>query len=177
VHSDLSRPVTGVNRRDRNGCKVVAGLAELHSAEAFAMLGDLRRCMAAVGAAEQRFAAVGPRDPAAALFCPSHHARLVGSCWLFLNRPDKALPVLDNARRHIAARRKSTAVVLGNLALASIKRRNIDAATAHLNQAIDVIEQTRGGGGLNLAFTAARQLRPWRHESPVQDVHDRLLAL
>jgi hypothetical protein len=40
-----------------------------------------------------------------------------------------------------------------------------------------VVEQARGGGGLNVAFTAARELRPWRNERVVQEVNDRLLAL
>ena len=84
---------------------------------------------------------------------------------------------MRDARQLIAARRKSTAVILGNLALASILQRDVDAATSYLHQTIDVIERTRAGGGLNLAFAAARQLRPWRNEPPVQDVNDRLLTL
>lgn len=74
-------------------------------------------------------------------------------------------------------RKKATAIVLGNLALASIRQRHIDTAAGRLHQAIDVVEQTRGGGGLNVVFTAARELRPWRNEPVVQDVNDRLLAL
>lgn len=48
---------------------------------------------------------------------------------------------------------------------------------AGLHKAIDVVEQTRGGGGLNVVFMAARELRPWRNERAVQDVSDRLLTL
>ncbi|MGN9890415.1 helix-turn-helix transcriptional regulator [Micromonospora sp. L31] len=161
----------------RSDSQVIAGLAQLHRAEAHAMLGEARDCSDALGAAEAHFAAVDPRDPATALFCPSHHARLAGSCSLFLNKPVEAVSALENARQLIAARRKSTAVVLGNLALASVLRRDVDAATSYLHQAIDVIERTRAGGGLNLAFAAARQLRPWRDEPSVQDVNDRLLTL
>ncbi|MGW5014901.1 hypothetical protein ACWEOR_22795, partial [Micromonospora chalcea] len=84
---------------------------------------------------------------------------------------------LEEARQLIAARRKSTAVVLGNLALASILHRDVDAATSHLRQTIEVIERTRAGGGLNLAFAAARQLRPWRDLPSVEDVNDRLFTL
>ncbi|MFE0590530.1 helix-turn-helix transcriptional regulator [Micromonospora echinospora] len=160
-----------------NDSHVIAGLAHLHRAEAHAMLGQPRDCAGALVAAEDHFAAVDPNDPAAVLFCPSHYTRLAGSCWLFLNRPTDAIVALQNARHLIAARRKSTAVILGNLALASILQRDIDAATSYLHEAIDVIERTRAGGGLNLAFTAARQLRPWRDQPAVQDVNDRLLTL
>ncbi|MEV6690470.1 helix-turn-helix transcriptional regulator [Micromonospora sp. NPDC051196] len=161
----------------RNDSHVIAGLAHLHRAEAHAMLGQPRDCSDALSAAENHLAAVDTHDPAAALFCPSHYTRLAGSCWLFLNKPADAIPALENARHLIAARRKSTAVVLGNLALASILQRDLDAATCYLHEAIDVIEGTRAGGGLNLAFTAARQLRPWRDQPAVQDVNDRLLTL
>ncbi|GAA4061336.1 hypothetical protein [Actinomadura miaoliensis] len=40
-----------------------------------------------------------------------------------------------------------------------------------------MVEQTRGGGGLNVVFKAGRELRPWRNEPLVRDVHDRMMAL
>ncbi len=67
--------------------------------------------------------------------------------------------------------------MLGNLALAGIRQRNVDAAVIRLHEAIDVVEQNRGGGGLNVVFTAGRELRPWRNERLVQEVNDRLLGL
>jgi len=39
------------------------------------------------------------------------------------------------------------------------------------------VEVSRGGGGLNIVFTAARELNPWRNERVVQEVNDRLLGL
>ncbi len=43
--------------------------------------------------------------------------------------------------------------------------------------AIDELERTRGGAGLNVVFTAGRELRPWRDEVIVPEVQDRMLAL
>jgi hypothetical protein len=74
-------------------------------------------------------------------------------------------------------RLKVSAIVLGNLTLAYLRQRKLAEATATLHAAIDEVERTRGGGGLNLVFAAGRELRPWRQEPAVQDVHDRLLAL
>jgi transcriptional regulator with XRE-family HTH domain len=156
---------------------VIAGLALLHVGEAHAMLGDARSCDGALVAAETHFAQADPGDPAHVLFCPSQHGRLAGSCWLFLGKPDKAEAILDATRGLLTARRKSTAIVLGNLAMASIRQRHIDTAAVRLHEAIDVVEQTRGGGGLNVVFTAARELRSWRNERAVQEVNDRLLTL
>ncbi len=161
----------------RGDSHVIAGLAHLHHAEAHALLGHDRDCSTALGTAEAHLSAIDKGDPAGVLSAPSHYARLEGSCWLFLNKPDKAITALQDARRLSEAQRKSTAVILGNLALASILRRDVEAATSYLHQAINVIEPTRAGGGLNLAFTAARQLRPWRAEPAVQDVNDRLFTI
>ncbi len=68
-------------------------------------------------------------------------------------------------------------MVLGNLALAYIRLSQFDAAVAWLNAAIDVTERHRGGGGLNIICAAGRQLRPWRGNSEVQDVYDRIMTL
>ncbi len=72
---------------------------------------------------------------------------------------------------------KSHALVLGNLALAYIRQRTLDEAVASLHLAIDVTEVSRGGGGLNVIFTAGRQLQRWRQNSGVQDVYDRIMSL
>jgi transcriptional regulator with XRE-family HTH domain len=157
--------------------QVIAGLAWLHVAEAHAMLADAQRCARALGAAEMQFARIRPDDPARVLYCPSDHARLAGSCWLYLGKPAKAETILDESRLATRARRKSTAIVYGNLALASARQRNVDTAVARLHEAIDVVEQTRSGGGLNVTFAAVRELRPWRTERVVQEVNDRLLTV
>jgi hypothetical protein len=115
--------------------------------------------------------------PAGLLFCPSQYGRLAGSCQLRLGRPDKAEAILNSTRRLLPGSRKATAILLGNLAKASIRQGHLDAGAAYLHEAIDVIERTRAGGGLNIVFTAARELRPWRNEPVVQEVNDRLLAL
>jgi hypothetical protein len=74
-------------------------------------------------------------------------------------------------------RPKSRSLVLGNLALARLRQRQLDGATQTLHQAIDPLEQSRGGGGMTVVFGAVRELYPWRQESAVRDVQDRVLAL
>jgi len=66
---------------------------------------------------------------------------------------------------------------LGNLALAHVHQRDIEQAATVLHRAIDLLEVSRGGGGLNVVSAAVRELRPWRQEQAVQDVHERLLEL
>jgi transcriptional regulator with XRE-family HTH domain len=156
---------------------VLTGLAVLHAAEAWAILGRRQDCEQALGEAEGFFERIGAADGAADLFSPTQHGRLAGSCYLFLNDAKRAEPILDVTAQALRDRSKSQAIVLGNLALARIRQQKLDEAVASLHSAIDVVEMTWGGGGLNIVFGAGRELRPWRQVPVVQDVYDRLLTL
>lgn len=157
--------------------QVLTGLAVLHTAEAHAMLADAHACEQAIAQAEAHFGQVTEDDPALELFSPSQLGRLTGSCYLFLGDARKAEPVLEATAIAAAGQSKSQAIVYGNLALALIRQNRIDAATATLAQAIDIVEVNRAGGGLTVIFGAARELRPWQDLPAVRDTHDRLLTL
>jgi transcriptional regulator with XRE-family HTH domain len=156
---------------------VLTGLAVLHAAEAWAMLGQRPDCEQALSQAEACFERIGAADGAADLFSPTQHGRLAGSCYLFLKDAKRAEPILATTAQALRDRSKSQAIVLGNLALARIRQKKLDEAAASLHSAIDVVEMTWGGGGLNIVFGAGRELRPWRQVPVVQDVYDRLLTL
>lgn len=156
---------------------VLTGLAILHSAEAYAMLGQRQECEQALKDAERHFERIGMADAAMDLFSPTQHGRLSGSCYLFLNDTKRAQRILERTAAELRDRPKSQAIVLGNLALACIRQQKLDEAAGALHRAIDVIEQTWGGGGLNVVFSAGQELRPWRHVADVQHVYDRLLSL
>jgi tetratricopeptide (TPR) repeat protein len=153
------------------------GLALLHVGEGHAMLGERRECEAALGAAEVHLEAMQAADPAYGLFSSDRLGRVRGSCYLALGDGAKAGPILESTARRLQGRHKSKAIILGNLALAHIGQREVDQAVAVLHRAIDLLEISRGGGGLNVAFAAVRELRPWRHEPFAQDLNERLLAL
>jgi tetratricopeptide (TPR) repeat protein len=153
------------------------GLALLHVGEGHAMLGERKQCEAALGAAEAHLEAMQAADPAYGLFSSDRLGRVRGSCYLALGDGAKAGPILESTARRLQGRHKSKAIILGNLALAHIGQRDVDQAVAVLHRAIDLLEISRGGGGLNVAFAAVRELRPWRHEPFAQDLNERLLAL
>lgn len=100
-----------------------------------------------------------------------------GSCNLSLGLPDRAERFLADTVQAVGQEEKVGALVLGNLALACLRQGQLDATTAVLHSAIDVLECTRGGAGLNVVFTAGRELGPWRSEPSVREVHDRMLGL
>ncbi|UIX33348.1 helix-turn-helix domain-containing protein [Streptomyces sp. GQFP] len=161
----------------RSASPSLTGLSLLHVAEGYAMSGDLKSCEEALTQAEAQLDRVGADDVAAEYYTINEFSRLSGSCYLFLNLPERAEPILRMTARALAAKQKSQAIALGNLTLSLIRQRKLDDAAATMHRTIDAVELTRGGGGLNLAFAAGRELREWRHEPWVQDVNDRLLAL
>lgn len=155
----------------------VRGLCLLHVGEAYAMLGEHRQCERALSAAETAFGQIDADDPGASFYSPTQLGRLAGSCYLFLGHPERAEPLLDATAKALPARHKTRSLILGNLALAYLRQRQLEAATTTLHEAIDLLDDTRGGGGLTVVFGAGRELYPWRHEQVVHDVQDRLLAL
>jgi transcriptional regulator with XRE-family HTH domain len=157
--------------------RALTGLAMLHVSEANAMMGDRSACEQALVQAEVQLGRVQEADPARTLVTPEQLNRMAGSCYLSLGEPARAQALLHTVSSALHDRKKSQAIVLGNLALAQIRQRQIEGATAALHEAIDIVERTRGGGALNVLFTASRELRSWRERTDVQDVTDRMLAL
>lgn len=156
---------------------VLTGLAVLHAAEAQAMLGERAACERHLSAAETAFSQVDDMDAAVALYSSPDFGRMAGSCYLSLADTRRAIVLLDDTAAAYDSSSKLQAIVLGNLSLALIRQGELDAAAGRLHEAMNVIEQNWGGGGLNIIFGAGRELRPWRTVPIVQDVCDRLLTL
>lgn len=155
----------------------LTGLSLLHVAEGHAMTGALKECEDALKKAQAQFDRVHPDDVAAPYYTVNEYNRLAGSCYLALDLPERAEPILRMTSRALAAKKKSQAIALGNLTLAFIRQGKLDEAAATMHRTIDAVELTRGGGGLNLAFSAGRELRQWRSEAWALEINDRLLAL
>jgi hypothetical protein len=157
--------------------EVIGGLAMLHAAEAHAMLGRRSECDRALSQAGSCFDHITETDPAIEQFSPTQLGRLAGSCYLSLGNDRRACSTLQRTAHALCDGSKAQAIVMGNLALAQLRLGELDAATHSIHEAIDVVELTRGAGGLNIVFAAAQELRPWRRLPVVQDVYDRLMAL
>jgi hypothetical protein len=179
----VRRPAVGLSlaaqaaQRSDGYSPTLTGVCLLHVAEAHGLLGDRLGCEQALDEAQAHLNRHDDLDAAPDFFSPAQFGRLAGSCYLSLNLPGKAQAHLEQTAEAMRDRQKVSAIVLGNLTLAYLRQRKLEEGTTTLHAAIDEVERTRGGGGLNLVFAAGRELRPWRQEPAVQDVHDRLLAL
>jgi hypothetical protein len=160
----------------RTASNVLAGLALLHVAEAHAMRGQKQPCERALSTADTHFGKIDATDEAAPLFTPIDLGRMAGSCYLHLDDASKAADFLTDTLNR-AGQTKAAAVAAANLALAYTRQDKVDEAVGSIHRAIDIIDTTRGGGGLTVAFTAGRALNPWRGSTAVQQVHDRLFTL
>jgi transcriptional regulator with XRE-family HTH domain len=165
--ADLTAPVS----------HALTGLALLHTAEAHAMLRERRPCEVSLGQAESHLDKAGSRDIAGFLLSPNQFDRIAGSCYLFLGDHRRAQRRLERIALTARPKTKSRAIALANLSIAHLRQKELDGATETLHQAIDVVEETRGGGGMNLVFDAGKELGPWRAERNVGDIYDRLLSL
>lgn len=156
---------------------VLTGLAMLHAAEAHAFFGENGECERALLGAERHLEQATVTDSAREMYAPTHFGRLAGSCYLSLGEYRRARQYLGETADLLVDRRKSRAIVLGNLALAAIRDKELDAALDAFNDAVSELHGTRGGGGMNIVFRAAREMKPWRSEPAVQEAQDRLMTL
>ncbi|MFC3898469.1 helix-turn-helix transcriptional regulator [Lentzea rhizosphaerae] len=156
---------------------VLTGLAELHSAEAHAMVGERVACERSLGRAQDHFGRISGDEPVVEMFSETQYDRLAGSCYLRLHDATTAQATLERVASRASSRSKSRSIVLANLSLAHIQQRELDNAAAVLHAAIDCVEETWGGGGLKVIFGAARELGPWRKEPVVDQVYDRLFTM
>jgi transcriptional regulator with XRE-family HTH domain len=70
----------------------LTGLSLLHVAEGYAMTGDVKACEEALTKAETQLDRVCADDVAAEYYTINEFSRLSGSCYLFLNLPERASP-------------------------------------------------------------------------------------
>ncbi|MBL7491901.1 transcriptional regulator [Frankia sp. AgB1.9] len=161
----------------RGASGILAGLAMLHAAEAQAMLREERACEDLLAEAESSLDGADENDEAFHLISPRDLPRMAGACHLALGRPQRAESVLASIGAGSLTGSKADAVILGNLALAHIRQRQIDQACAVLAQTIDLVARTWSGGGLTLIFQARRELQQWPDQPAVRDIGDRILDL
>ncbi|MFJ5542700.1 helix-turn-helix domain-containing protein [Micromonospora chalcea] len=175
--SGLAQAAQAAQLASRSGNHALSAMALLHVGEANAMMGERLVCEQALSQAESHLGRIDGDDGPGALASAGQLNRLAGSCYLLLGEPRRAQSLLEDVPSCTQERRKSHAIILGNLALAHLRQRNLEDATETLHQVIDAVEETRGGGAVNVLFAAGRELRPWRDRQDVQEIMDRTLAL
>jgi hypothetical protein len=185
VSAGSMAPRTGVElaegasaRAEDDSSHVVAGWSLAFAAEAHALLGEERKAKLRLDRADFHLSKVAADDPMFGVFAREQLGGFVGACHLRLNDPKGAQVALQESARSLGTgKEKHKSVILGDVSTALVRQGEPEQASAVLHQAIDLVELTGSGAGKRRVFTAGRQLSPWRNESFVQEVQDRLLAL
>ena len=115
------------------------GLAWLHAAEGHALMHDLVACERVLARAERQFDRMSPDDWAVEYYTINEFNRLAGSCYLALGLPQRAEPILRTAAVALASKRKSQAIVFGNLTLSLIRQGKLDEARSAMHSTIDAV--------------------------------------
>ena len=170
----LTKQVVDTSRR---ASSELASMALLHQAEAFAMLGHEFECEKALSEADSCFENLDDNDYSLGMYSPGQRGRLAGSCYLSLGKAKQAQSILEHTAHEVHENLKTEAIIVGNLGLAYVRQHALDEAAATLHRAIDLLEETRGGAGLNIVFSACREMQPFRMQPVIRDVYDRVLSL
>ena len=149
-------------------------LAALHVSEAHARLARPREASRYLDIADDYARTDQALDNTA---WEGRRLRIAGSVYLALGRPTHARDLLEQAADQLSERPKSRGIVLANLALAHVGRREPDAAATALNGAMDVAHTTRAGGATSLIATALKELNAWRTAPAVAEVQGRFIDL
>ncbi|MEU1546894.1 hypothetical protein [Nocardia sp. NPDC005745] len=155
----------------------LAFLALLHQAEAFAMMGRQTECEKALGRADCIHGGIADGEVVLGIDALMEYNRLAGSCYLFLGKEKRAQVMLEEVAGKVGKNSKTDAIVLGNLSLAQLRQHRLEEGAHVLNKAIDSVEKTRGGAGLNIVFNACRELKSYRNSAVLRDVYDRVFEL
>ena len=146
-------------------------------AQAFAGLGDLRACDSALGVAEEVRALPGEMHNGGWLrFDGSRLAEERGACYVELKRPDLAETALMAALTgRLSPRRRG--VVLTDLALLGVQRRDASQVTAHAAAALEVARQTGSGVIERKLLGLQDRLGPFLGNSRVRELDEQITAL
>jgi transcriptional regulator with XRE-family HTH domain len=146
-------------------------------AQAFAGLGDLRACENALCAAEEVRALPGNVHNGGWLrFNGSRLAEERGACYVELKRPDLAEQALTAALAgRLSPRRRG--VVLTDLALLGVQRRDAGQVTAHACAALEVARQTGSGVIERKLLGLQDRLGPFLGDSSIRDLDEQITAL
>ncbi|MCM6774459.1 helix-turn-helix transcriptional regulator [Nocardia sp. CDC159] len=146
-------------------------------AQAYAVLGLSRECQDALGRAHRAAEHIRDADRTG-LFSDWTAARLPvyeGTCWLFLDRPQKALTALNQVVSVSDRANKSVGLAAYvDLASAYATAGELEEGCRILGNAYATLNAMGNLRGIERARRARQRLQPWQHEPPVRQLDDQI---
>ncbi|WP_169816232.1 helix-turn-helix transcriptional regulator [Nocardia miyunensis] len=149
-------------------------------AQAFAVLELARECREALARARRAVDEITEPDQTG-LFSDWNQTRLMvyeGTCWLFLNKPRKAIHALNQAISATAADNRNVALAAHvDLASAHVLSGELEEGCRMLGDAYESLVAMGNSRGIDRAQRALSRFKPWHTETSVRDLRERIETL
>ena len=145
-------------------------------AEAESGAGNLKACQSAL---ERAHRVHDLKDPGTAWtrFDGSRLPALQGACYVRLEQPNLAEPILQEALQHSAKSVRRRAMILSDLAISAIQQTQIETACTYAEEVVAAVSRTSSGFLRNTIFKIQNQLTPFADVDTVKALKERIASL
>ena len=145
-------------------------------AEAESGLGNLKTCQSAFERAHLVSLLTG-MSPAWARFDASRLPALQGACYVRLEQPSLAEPILQQALQQSAKTSRRRAMILSDLALAALQQADVEQACTYAEEVVTLTARSGSGFLRNNVLKIQRQLTPFADVEAVRMLEQRVASL
>jgi tetratricopeptide (TPR) repeat protein/transcriptional regulator with XRE-family HTH domain len=146
------------------------------SAEAESGVGNLKACQSAFERAHNVSTLTGTY-PAWVRFDASRLPALQGACYVRLEQPELAEPILQQALQQSAKTNRRRAMILSDLALSALQQGDIEKACSYTGEVITLAVQSASGFLYNSVFKIQQKLTPFADNEAVRTLEKRVALL
>jgi len=146
------------------------------NAEAESGMGNLQACQSAFERAHGVSLLAGT-SPAWVRFDESRLPALQGACYVRLEQPDLAEPILQRALQHSAKTSRRRAMILSDLALAALQQADVEQACVYAQEVVTLTASSASGFLRNGVLKIRQQLTPFADVEAVRKFEERMALL
>jgi tetratricopeptide (TPR) repeat protein/transcriptional regulator with XRE-family HTH domain len=150
--------------------------AAVTSAEAESGLGNLKACQSAF---ERAYGVhnLAAESPAWSRFDGSRLPALQGACYVRLERPDQAEPLLQQALQQTAKAGRRRAMILSDLALSALQQADVEKACTYADEVVSLASSKSSGFLRNNVLKIEQRLTPFANVGAVKALKNHIASL
>ncbi len=145
-------------------------------AEAESGMGNLKACQRAFERAQGVYALAG-ESPAWVRFEGSRLPALQGACYVRLEQPDRAEPLLQKALQQSAKTSRRRAMILSDLAFSALQQADVEKACMYADEVVTLASSSSSGFLLNNVLKIEQRLAPFTDVEAVRTLEKRVASL
>lgn len=145
-------------------------------AEAESGMGNLKACQSAFERAHSVHNLTG-ESPAWVRFDGSRFPALQGACYVRLEQPGRAEPLLQKALQQSAKTGRRKAMILSDLALSALQQTDVERACTYADEVVTLTSSSSSGFLRNNVLKIEQQLAPFADVEAVRTLEKRVASL